>query len=775
MTIDDWKKERAAWQSRLVSCRNREELSLLFHKCRKYEQENFMGAEFFAYMAEISHQMEDQNTAIRYMRKALKYESERTEYYARLCLFCFFAESDEALNYLKMLEQNESYAARLVRAWVLLQKHQFQECLCLISEGEKKDEYSYDRYTILLPCMEGMREPEAHVKRIWEESGVYRESKKGQSFYMSWLYKSGQYEECRKYCKKLIVKNPNAFVAQEAHGFLKKLDKQEKNTEKKVRELPEECNLFDALEELIGLTEVKEQMRQIYRRIRYEKFRQERLGVESVLPTGHYIFTGNPGTGKTTVARILCGIFYEMGLLATNHLIETDRSGLVGQYVGETTQKTRKLLEKAKGGMLFIDEAYALYRGKDDNDFGREAIDTLIKEAEDSRNQMIIVMAGYEKEMEILLKANPGLESRFQNRIHFPDYTNEELLQIAEKIADKRQYTFSEDAKKAFLYCIERERVDERFGNARTVRNLMEEVFTNKANIIQINNLSIQDMTEITEKDFGGLAYHSAESLEDYTKELHSLIGLEQVKREIDTFVKVLRYHRQELECSGKEMPSLCCHMAFMGNPGTGKTTVARLLGRMLKELGVLKRGQLLEVSRADLVGQWSGHTAEKTLGKCREAYGGILFIDEAYSLVHDSHDSFGREAVDTLIKEMEDNRDKLMVILAGYSEPMKLLFASNPGFESRISKKLVFDDYREEELMDIFKHFMKEDGFSMEQEEALQPWISAKYQLRSENFGNAREVRKWYEQAKENLMCRVVDHNLTGKERKIFKTEDLT
>jgi SpoVK/Ycf46/Vps4 family AAA+-type ATPase len=222
----------------------------------------------------------------------------------------------------------------------------------------------------------------------------------------------------------------------------------------------------------------------------------------------HLVFSGNPGTGKTTVARIISKIYFNLGFLSKGHLTETDRAGLVGQYVGETAIKTKDVIEKSKGGVLFIDEAYSLTPDKNSNDFGKEAIDTLLKYMEDYRNDLVVIVAGYPELMGDFLKSNPGLKSRFNNFIDFEDYNPEELYQILIGMCNKEQYKLSQSAKKILkehFTNIYNNR-DNYYGNAREVRNIFELLIRNQSNrLVSNRDLTEEELLTITEKDIKGI------------------------------------------------------------------------------------------------------------------------------------------------------------------------------------------------------------------------------------------------------------------------------
>lgn len=230
----------------------------------------------------------------------------------------------------------------------------------------------------------------------------------------------------------------------------------------------------EQLNKMVGMEQVKAIVYEIYALLQVSKMRQE-AGLSQASQVYHMIFKGNPGTGKTTIARIVAKLFQKMGVLSKGHLIEVERADLVGEYIGHTAQKTRELVKKAMGGVLFIDEAYSLARGGE-KDFGKEAIDTLVKHMEDSKNQFILILAGYPYEIEQFLLTNPGLPSRFPLIVDFPDYTVDQLMEIGELMMKEREYGLSQHALFKLRQLVLQARQTEQFSfsNARYVRNLLE-------------------------------------------------------------------------------------------------------------------------------------------------------------------------------------------------------------------------------------------------------------------------------------------------------------
>ena len=529
----------------------------------------------------------------------------------------------------------------------------------------------------------------------------------------------------------------------------------------------DEQSVEDELKELVGLKNVKKNIQQLSNLIKTNKLR-EAQGLNSAKPSLHLVFTGNPGTGKTTVARIIGKLYKNMGLLKKGHVVEVDRSSLVAQYVGQTEKLVRNVVKKAIGGVLFIDEAYALYKEDSANDFGKEAIDALLKLMEDYRESFIVIVAGYRKEMEKFLKCNPGLASRFNTYIDFEDYNADEMMEIMRLNCNKNSYILSKEAQKELSILFDKEirNKKENFANARFVRNIFEQIIQIQSNrISEIVNPTKENLMLITKDDIINLNINDNdcdETLESLLEELNSYVGLESVKKNVNTNINLLRLQKMREE-SGINAMKVNMHLVFSGNPGTGKTTIARLIGKIYKKLGLLSKGHFIECDRSDLVGQYVGQTSQKVVEKVNEALGGILFIDEAYSLCSSSQNDFGQEAIDTLLKLMEDNRDNLVVIVAGYREKMQEFLNSNPGLKSRFNQFINFEDYNEEELKGIFDLLCSKNQFTLssEGEEKLNKFFKETIESKSENFANGRFVRNVFENLVKIQANRLVTESL--------------
>ncbi|WP_284140032.1 MULTISPECIES: stage V sporulation protein K [unclassified Virgibacillus] len=261
-------------------------------------------------------------------------------------------------------------------------------------------------------------------------------------------------------------------------------------------------HIDDAFRSFVGLQSLKQKVKEIYASIMINE-KREQLGLTSNKQVLHMLFRGNPGTGKTTVARKLAKIYYDMNVLSKGHFVEAERADLVGEYIGQTAQKTRSMIQKAYGGILFIDEAYSLARGGE-KDFGKEAIDTLVKHMEDHHNDFVLILAGYPYEMNRFLELNPGLKSRFPFILDFHDYDVDQLMEIARKMISEREYKLTKEAEwklRAYLYKKQQER-ERNFSNARCVRNIIEHSIRRHAvRLMYKDNVLLDDLIELSEKD----------------------------------------------------------------------------------------------------------------------------------------------------------------------------------------------------------------------------------------------------------------------------------
>ncbi len=515
------------------------------------------------------------------------------------------------------------------------------------------------------------------------------------------------------------------------------------------------------LESLIGLHEIKKKVKEHAKYIQFLQLRKERGFSDMDSINIHSVFTGNPGTGKTTVAKMMGKLYKKMGLLSKGHVHEVDRVDLVGEYIGQTAPKVKEAIEKAAGGVLFIDEAYALARSNDDTkDFGREVIEILVKHMSGDNLDMAVIVAGYPKEMDHFINSNPGLKSRFKHFYSFRDYMPQELYSIAKYASAEKEVSFTTEAEVALHNIIVRafRDRDKTFGNARFVFDQVEKAKINLGLRIMSNKqphaLESALLSTIIEEDVLKISEDldtilpeipiDEELLEIAIEELDALIGIDEVKNEIHELVEIIKYQKSKRK---EVLNKYFLHTVFVGNPGTGKTTVARIMAKIYKALGLIERGHIVETDRQGLVAGFVGQTAIKTSEKIDEAMGGVLFIDEAYTLSNFNglQGDYGNEAIQTILKRMEDDRGKFFVFVAGYPENMQRFLEANPGLRSRFDKTLNFHDYSTEELVSIAKSMLNELEYNLSSraDTQLNHWINGLEKGRDKFFGNARTVRR--------------------------------
>lgn len=754
-----------------------EALSVLLDYNEKFPNEpdiNFMiGNSYFM--------NQDLSSAIQYVKQAIYYDEYNDKYLAFAGKIYYRQKKiEDSYNYSKSANEinPDNIEALLTLGSIEYIKHNFNSAINFAQRAFKLDENNFQTMVLLARCNTTTGKDLKFALELFEKVREIQYFDEIQIDIIRTLDVLGLYDECIKECERFIAKNPNSNKVQKIRGFIDKIKnkqvqqkkevaKSEKSKDDEVKRQSSSLEeALDKLNSLTGLEEVKNEIDRIVMLIQYERYRTKELGiVNENAQSYHFMFLGNPGTGKTTVARLIGDIFYYLGLLEKGHMVECDRSTLVGQYIGQTAILTKQAIDSAMGGVLFIDEAYSLARGgTNSKDFGPEAIDTLIKTMEDCRGKFIVILAGYTKEMRAMMKLNPGLKSRVNINIKFADYSVSELLTIGKNIAEKNYYYLNSDAEKAFIEQINKFKVDDSFANARTARNLIESAIREKAFRIGNKSVSREELSILQPEDFGiNLNDNPINKVENLLKELNEMTGLDEVKSMVSQIVNLVQYQQKKKEL-GYESDEISLNMIFSGNPGTGKTTIARIVSKIFNAMGILKKGQLVEVTRADLVGQHIGETGIKTLDKIKEAYGGVLFIDEAYSLNSKSESDFGKEAISTLIKEMEDNRDRLLVIMAGYTDEMKELQNMNPGIKSRIGFTVKFEDYNPTEMIKIFNDFCAKGNYKLELNAELELFRIFKYLYdnRDRNFGNARLVRQYFEQIKMKQAERVITNNIS-------------
>lgn len=494
-------------------------------------------------------------------------------------------------------------------------------------------------------------------------------------------------------------------------------------------------------------------------------------------PLLHMIFSGNPGTGKTTAARLTGELLHDLGWLRRGHLVEVRAAELVADHVGGTAIKTRAAVERARGGVLFIDEAYALTQAERGG-FGAEALETLLPYLEDAGTDLVVIAAGYPKEMDEFLRSNPGLGRRFplENRFLFPDFSPAELLDIFKYMAAQQGVSCSAELETMLAVFYDRLVSDHSpdFGNAGEVRNLLEAALRRRAGRIRREKTDLQTPLLVEDLPSGTSAVLQAGNPVEVDAALNGLgqlAGLAEVKAFLRGQVELARY--EHLRGQPRAHPE-SRHLLFVGPPGTGKTTAARLVGQLYHGMGWLRRGHCVEVSRADLVAPYVGQTAQRVVRAVERALDGVLFIDEAYSLCRGGAEDFGTEALDALVKAMEDHRGRLVLVAAGYEQEMEVFLRANSGLESRFAMMVHFEALTGEEMGDLLAAIAGREGFELGagvQDAAVEALLADKDAC-ANRFGNGRAVRRLFAAMKQALACRVLGGH--GKMSVRFEVEDV-
>lgn len=518
-----------------------------------------------------------------------------------------------------------------------------------------------------------------------------------------------------------------------------------------LQTLPSIDELLRPLDALCGLNGVRAQLADLCRHLHLSLRRGGSLAGQA---PGHYLFVGNAGTGKTMVAEMMGALLHRLGLLNRPTVHCLDAAAIVGSYVGDAERNIQDALRKANDGVLFIDEAHQLLA--DGNTQGAAALRALLPELERRRQHLCVILAGYPEPMQRLLDSDQGLASRTQV-IRFEDYGPHDLHGIAVGMLAAQGLVLSPAAAERLLRLLAFLHAHRQagFGNARLVRELIEreiqpalarrlaaqtEIPSADPRLSSIEPRDIPDRPGFEPAQWDDVVSgHANTDPETVLKRLDTLVGLRQVKDRIRDLAGTLAV--QQRRGKGELAPG---HYVFSGNPGTGKTTVARLMGEVFRSLGLLGRGHVVEVRREDLVGRYQGDAENNMKERINAALDGILFVDEAYQLNADEHDSYGRRAIETLVTAMENQRHRLCVILAGYPTEMQRLIGANPGFQRRI-ETIVFPDYDADELLAIALAMLAERELLLAHTarerlaELLRGWDRRRGQR---GFGNAGDVR---------------------------------
>ncbi|ETP10987.1 hypothetical protein F441_13483 [Phytophthora nicotianae CJ01A1] len=508
----------------------------------------------------------------------------------------------------------------------------------------------------------------------------------------------------------------------------------------------EQKDPIQLLDKLYRMDEIKEQLVQL----RNQMIVADREG--SGLPeVGHFVFRGSPGTGKTTVARVMAEILHGMGVLATTKLVETSGLDLTAQHVGQTKQKVTDKLGEAKGGLLFIDEAYELGKGT----YGEEAMTTLVAAMTDpSYVGMVIIIAGYPKDMDQMLDRNVGLKSRFTRFIDFPDWEAQDAVVFLSEKAESENFEVESEAVLSLQKTFVELKKLSNFGNGRDAVRVWKGLQQCRSQ--RVVNEPEEERT-ITESDAeqageailaarrGGGVPGKGVADEDPMKLLDELYRMDQIRDQLTR----LKMEMAVAEREGSTRPEIG-HFVFRGSPGTGKTTVARVMAQILHAMSALGTTKFVETSGLDLTGEYLGQTKTKVTEKLVEAKGGVLFIDEAYEL---GKGMYGEEAMTTLVAAMTDpSYAGMVIVIAGYPKDMDVMLNRNAGLKSRFTRFIDFPDWEAEDGVAFLQAKADKEDITLGHgaDSVLQQIFVELKKL--DGFGNGRDaVRVW----KELLQCR--------------------
>jgi Holliday junction resolvasome RuvABC ATP-dependent DNA helicase subunit len=554
--------------------------------------------------------------------------------------------------------------------------------------------------------------------------------------------------------------NPDDYVGSAKFAYDKLLELNREAYEFYKIGFPKPMDMEKVFKSLTGREDIKKEILDICNVIKIIHDRRNVKGIEEGIIDYNMMLLGSSGSGKDKVADIIYKMLINLGIYRQGEFLKVDYDDINGFRNMENNLKIKNrgiiyIKDNVEDSVIFGKHSYALLN--------------LERIIERYSNNFLFIITINEKYYDEFMKRQK-LKSAFKFNLRLRDINDKEVIDVAREFAKKEMYSLSINAEAAILEKVNIIRKNNTFQNVYTVKQILQDAILKKerdnvqlgegySNVISmdvgyITKEVLNNKNVITSDDliFEGENTKNKKEIEvkDPYKELEDMIGLQEVKKKIEEIRDFLKVQNKRKEL-GLITEPICLHIQFKGNPGSGKTSVAKILGRIFKDLGIFETGCFVEASRDSLVGRYVGETSQKTLAKIEEAQGGILFIDEAYSLYNESEKDYGHECVATLIKYMEDKRDKFAVIFAGYSAEMDNLMNINPGLKDRISFTIEFPDYTPDEMNEIFLKFGKDFDYKVEDEAIieLQNIFRQIYLNREKNFSNGRLVRKIFERIK--------------------------
>lgn len=535
----------------------------------------------------------------------------------------------------------------------------------------------------------------------------------------------------------------------------------------------EEVNQLMSLEEalanlnsLIGMKTLKDEILKVVELVKYnEDILKEKPNLK--LFPFHYIFTIDKANGLTTVLRLISIIFYHLKIIKAYEFKEYSLEDIYS------------LAEYGDNGEIGLAAIHGMEKFETAD---HELIEKLWSQMSDSYGKLIYVLvipaSQKGKAHDLINKLKYKVGCRY---LEFPSYTNKQLTHIGKHILSTFGYQLDTSAERQLAQKIDMLSKHPNFQNIKTVENLVHSIRVEKFFNNKRSHSKTAKPIKIKAADFESAAKKQSDvaientSDENITLELDAMIGMSQIKKKVEEIAYSLVAQKKLIELGISSDP-INLHMQFTGSPGTGKTSVARIIGKVFKEMGIIEKGELYETSREDFVGKYLGFTAIKTKEKIEEAVGSVLFIDEAYSLILDKEDMYGYEAIATLVKEMENKRDKMVIILAGYTDELNELLKTNPGLRDRIPHKIHFPDYTHQELTEIFLKLLGKDYFmAPEVLDRIAFLFQSALKGNDKYFGNGRFARNVMERLKMKQAKRLyLANSYSRKELLTIEMEDV-